>query len=135
MKKQIIALAFAAAFAAPAAFAAGESFVVGGVQAGAEVSYGTAGFQAAYQGYSGTSSWTGMTQVQAAGQTQGFVEGRAGSVEGVAQSSGQAYQSGNYTVSQTGSQSGNAVFVVNGFGHAASQAGAGAGAQSSNWYW
>ena len=135
MKKQIIALALASLMAAPVAFASGESFVVGGVQAGALVSYGTAGFQAGYSGYSGTSSWTGMTQVQVAGRTQGIVEGRAGSVEGVAQSSGQAYQSGNYTVSQTGSKTGNAVFVVNGFGQAASQAGAGAGAQSSNWRW
>lgn len=135
MKKQIVSLAIASLMASSAAFASGESFVVGGVQAGAEVSYGTAGFQAGYQGYSGTSSWTGMTQVQAAGRTQGFVQGRAGSVEGVAQSSGQAYQSGNYAVSQTGSNTGNAVFVVNGFGQAASQAGAGAGAQSSNWHW
>lgn len=134
MKKQIIALAFAAALAVPA-FAAGESFVTGGVQAGAVVSYGTAGFQAAYQGYSGTSSWTGMTQVQVGGQTQGLVSGRAGSVEGVAQSSGQAYQSGSYTVTQTGSYTGNTVSVVNGFGQAASQAGAQAGAQSGNWYW
>lgn len=134
MKKQIIALALAAIMAVPA-FAAGESFVVGNVQAGAEVSYGSGGFNAAFQGNSGTSSWTGMTQVQAAGQTQGLVVGRAGSVEGVAQSSGQAYQSGNYAVTQTGSHTGNFVSVVNGFGQAGAQAGSQAGAQSSNWYW
>ncbi len=135
MKKQIIALVIASLMAVPAAFASGESYVVGGVQAGAEVSYGTAGFHAGFQGYSGTSSWTGMTQVQAAGQTQGLVSGRAGTVEGVAQASGQAYQSGSYTISQTGSSSGNFVSVVNGFGQAASQAGAQAGAQSSHSYW
>ncbi len=143
MKKKTLfsglAIALTCIFATPA-FADGTSWVNGNVGAGASVSNGYGGFSAGYEGSASTLSggwyWgDGMTQVDVAGATNGYVSGQTGTTNGYA-SSGSYAQEGGWSASVgSGSLAGSSASVMNGIASSSAGAGASGSAQSDGWWW
>lgn len=133
MKKNTVSslvLALVLAFGAVAAKADSSSYVVGGVGAGADVFFGSAVTQAAFNGAATTNSFNGGTHVQTEGGTNSNVVGVLGNADGVAQGVSVASQDGNSATVNSASMSGSSVNVIWGGGSSVS----GANAYGTAWH-